>query len=193
MSGRSSSTQCGFGQEPAVEDEVDVERQAVLEAERHDADLHAGVRRRRPANSSMIRSRSWWTLRSLVSTTMSASAFSGSSICRSRSMLSSSVAAADGWRRLRALVAADEHVGRRVEEQHTDPLCRRRAARRARADLLLVVAAADDQRRPVVGAPGTATSSVTLDQGGRQVVDDEPAEVLEVVGRLRCGPRPTAR
>ena len=86
-----------------------------------------------------------------------------------------------------ALVAPHQHVGRRVEEEHAHPLRGRPQHLERWADLLVVVAAAHDQRGAVVGAAGVGDQLGELrDQRGRHVVDNEPAEILEMVGRLRA-------
>ncbi len=137
-------------------------------------------------NNSTIQPRSWCTLRSLVSSTTSASALSGSSISRSRSMLSSRVAPAIGCRRL---VPPYRRTSTSVEASRNSTRTRCAvAAKRVerRSDLLLVVAAADHERRSVVRSSRVRDELCQLrDQDGRNVVDDEPAEILEMVGRLR--------
>ena len=83
------------------------------------SDRFGGVR---SPKSSRSRSRSSWTLRSDVSTTTSASPFRSSSSARSCAMPSDT--RSSGRERVRAaggLVAADEHVVGRVEEQHLGP------------------------------------------------------------------------
>ena len=103
------------GQEAAVEDEVDVERDAVLEAERDDRGLHAAVAST-PSTSSIRRSRSSCTFRSLVSTTTSASSRSTSSIARSCWMAASTLVGLDRVAPAGALVASDEHLVGGVQE-----------------------------------------------------------------------------
>ena len=178
------------GQEAAVEHEVDVERAG-----------RACSRTTRPwsacrpsasssPNRSRMRSRSWWTLRSVVSTTTSASAFTGSSSSRSpldglgRGCSSAARAGGGGgcsrsggpaprcWPRGRAM----PHPGARRPQRRRGPAaprrgtgrCRRRAPTRSMVEL---------------GARGQLGH--LRDERGRQVVDHEPAEVLEVVRGLR--------
>jgi hypothetical protein len=87
----------------------------------------------------------------------------------------------------RALVAAHEHISRRIEEQDTDPLGGRAQRIDGRPDLLLVVAAADDERRPIVGASWICHQFRELwDQNGRHVVDHEPAEIFQMIRCLRA-------
>ena len=91
----------------------------------------------------------------------------------------------------RALVAAHQHVVGGVEEDDPHPRARSAAARRARRagrrstpGPVLAAAAADDQRHPLDPRAGPVHQLDHLrDQRGRQVVDDEPAQVLE--GRRR--------
>ena len=68
----------------------------------------------------------------------------------------------------------------------TDPLARSCLSGRFQLAELLGVPA-DDQHHPVRGRPWRRDELGDLgDQGGRQVVDDEPAEVLEGGPRLRA-------
>ena len=76
----------GIGQEPAVEDEVDVEGHAVLVPEGHDRGPHGRLPASSP-KSSISAGRSWLTLSSPVSTTTSA---------RSRSRLEQAPLVGDG-------------------------------------------------------------------------------------------------
>ena len=89
-----------------------------------------------------------------------------------------------------ALVAADEHVVGGVEEDDPHPVARRAQLVEHVGQVVEVLgtgvaaAAADDQRDPLDARPGPVDHLDHLhDQAGRQVVDDEPAQVLE--GRRR--------
>ena len=94
------------------------------------------------------------------------------------------------------LEAADEHVVGRVEEEHA-------GARAVRAELgerlVEVVRRTTPERTSTTeavalrAAPAAGELGDLADERGRQVVDDEEAEVLEHVGRRRTVRRPTSR
>ena len=94
------------------------------------------------------------------------------------------------------LEAAHEHVVGRVEEQ--DARAARPCARSSRSaasssSMNVAGAHVDDEREARRPLAPPAELGDLRDERGRQVVDDEEAEVLEHVGRGSSGPRPTSR
>ena len=175
------------GQEPAVEHEVGVEGQAVLVPERQQRRLH---RRGRlvaleqvphpPAQLVDVeRGRVDDDVRRVLDRVEQRPlALDG----RHQQLL-----AAPAGQRVPApgrLVAADQAVGRGVEEQHPHLGPGGPQPGQRGQDLVLVVPGADDERHPVDLRPrGLGQLDHLGHQLGRQVVDHEPAEVLQVVGR----------
>jgi hypothetical protein len=175
------------GQEPAVEHQVGVERQAVLVAERQQRDLHrrlvdlAGEQGLdAPAQGVDVE-----VARVDHHVGLGLDGFEQLALALDGGGQVLLVAAArERVAATRVLVPADQGVGRGVEEQDPHPGGRRAQPRQHGQDLVLVGARADDQRHPPDRRARHLRQLDDLgDQAGRQVVDDEPAEVLEVVGR----------
>ena len=119
---------------------------------------------------------------------MSASPFSDSSSARSRAMPSLTRSDSDsGWRRRDGLVPADEHVVGRVEEQdafgRAEPLELVERGREVGEEV--AGAHVDDERVTRRCLPSRGELGDLADEHGRQVVDDEEAEILEHVGGFR--------
>jgi hypothetical protein len=82
-----------------------------------------------------------------------------------------------------ALIAPQEHLVTRIEEEDPDPVPVAPQRLQDAGDLPEVPAPTDDQRHPLYLRPGQVDHfGHLLDQDGRQVVDHEPAQVLERIG-----------
>ena len=173
-------------EEAAVEHHVDVEREAVLVAERHHAHLQPGVER--VAGEQLddpgpqlvdVEIAGVDDDVGLLLQRLQHPAFALDAVGQAGST--------EGMTAAAAFVAAHENVGVGVEEQDAHALRRLPQRLERGADLLLVVAAAHHQRGPLVGAAGVRDQLGELrDQRGRHVVDHEPPEVFEMVGGLRA-------
>jgi hypothetical protein len=120
--GRSSSTQCGLGRNRQSKHHVDVDRQAVLEAERGDGDLHA----RRPVVVGEQLDHAVAQLVDVEVAGVDHDVGVGPQAARAPGPLlldggAQEVAGAGRVAAAGALVAADEHVGAGVEEEGPHP------------------------------------------------------------------------
>ena len=176
----------GVRKEAAVEDEVGVERHAVLVPERHDDGLH----RRRVVAAEQLEQ----AIAELVHVEVGGVDDDVGAVAHRREagpLVPDAAGEALGRQRVaaaRVLEPADEHVVGRIEEQGGDASAVPLELARRGAELVGVVArlASDDQGDPLGLAPGPADQFGHLaHELDRHVVDHEPAQVVQRVRRRR--------
>ena len=182
------------GQEAAVEHDVDVERQAVLVAEREHVDLHATARI--PGGEVAVES-----LPQLVDVQV---AGVDDDVGFGPDRLEQPSLTLDGvgqtltrpheWVATpAALVTADEGVGGSIEVQHAHRHTQAAERGERRSHLGVVPAGPQHQGDPTRRRAGTCASSTTLgiSSGGRLSITNQPRSSSPQ--QPGCAPRPTAR
>src|SRR5438874_3397252 len=172
-------------QEARVEHEVDVEREAVLVAERDDRRLQAGP--------SLAPEQVEQPVAQLVDVELGGvDDHVGLGLDRLEELplaldaLPYPLALGEGVTPAGVLVTADEHLVRRLEEQNANVGAGLAELVERGCELLEVGAGANRQRDPLGrGARRLHELGHLGDEGRGKVVDDEAAQVLERVGRLR--------
>ena len=184
LCGRNASTQCGFGRNRAVEYEVGLSGRPFLKPN-ETIEVSSWPVVSRTANNSTRRARSSWTFVSDVSRTTSAPARSGSrSACLDRCQHALGL---DGVTPAGAGEPPDKDLVGGLEVEDAHPGARSAQVLDRRDDLgdgLRPSPPTTKQNRSR-SLPWSVASSATLLTKAGEVVDDEPAEVLERRGRGR--------